>query len=271
MSEASTATILADSAQSEMAPGAGEDAFVVEIDGFEGPLDLLLALARRQKIDLARISILALVDQYFAHMDGLQQLRIEIAADHLVMTAWLAFLKSRLLLPEPVGAEEASGEELAAELADRLRQLEAIRLAAGRLMERPQLGRDVLARGAPEGVRAVKSTQWQGELTDLLKAYARARAQGAQDYHVERRAVVTLEEARAILEPLCAPSLEWRCLQSFVARRCGSSEHRRSALASGFAASLELVREGRLDIRQEQAFGSISVRGAESALARGAA
>ena len=155
--------------------GDGEEAFLVDVDGFEGPLDLLLELARRQKVDLARISILALAEQYLAFIEAARRVRLELAADYLVMAAWLAFLKSRLLLPEPPKGDEPSASDLAAALADRLRRLELIRRAADRLTERARLGRDMFLRGGPEGVETISHPKFQASLYDLLSAYARQR------------------------------------------------------------------------------------------------
>lgn len=237
------------------------DALIVDVDGFEGPLDLLLALARSQKVDLARISILALAEQYLAFVEAARAVRLEIAADYLVMAAWLAYLKSRLLLPEPEVPDEApSGEELAAALAERLRRLEEIRAAARRLGERAQLGRDVFARGMPEGIRTVRRSRFEASLHDLVAAYARRRqVQAARRLVVRRRAAVPLKEARAILERLLGTALDWLPLHLLLGPYL-ADESGRGMLASAFAASLELAREGRVDLRQTEPFGPILAR-----------
>src|SRR5579872_6752024 len=160
----------------------GEQALVVDVEGFEGPLDLLLALARQQKVDLAKISILALADQYLAFIEQARKLRLELAADYLVMAAWLAYLKSRLLLPEQHEADGVSAEEMASALAQRLRRLEAIRRVAEQLLNRPQLGREVFARGLPEPIAEVKKPEWSATLYDLLSAYASQRQKQARAY-----------------------------------------------------------------------------------------
>ena len=184
-------------------PRNGEEAFLVDVDGFEGPLDLLLELARRQKVDLARISILALAEQYLAFIEAARRVRLELAADYLVMAAWLAFLKSRLLLPEPPKGDEPSASDLAAALAERLRRLELIRRAADKLTERARLGRDMFLRGGPEGVETISHPKFQASLYDLLSAYARQRQKTATSRVVMRqRAVWSLAEAREALERL---------------------------------------------------------------------
>jgi len=243
--------------------GEGDDALIVDVAGFEGPLDLLLALARSQKVDLSRISILALAEQYLGFIAELRAMRLELAADYLVMAAWLAYLKSRLLLPEQDdGDEEPSGAELAAQLAFRLRRLEAMREAAALLMTRNRLGRDIFARGAPEGVRIERRSEHTAELYDLLRAYAIQREKVAlANYRVRLRPVVTLTEARSVLQRLVGRVSDWarldQCLAEFVLGDAAPA----SAVASAFGASLELVREGRIEIRQEKAYAPIYMRG----------
>ena len=238
-----------------------QDALIVDVDGFEGPLDLLLALARSQKVDLTRISILALAEQYLALIDAARVVRLEIAADYLVMAAWLAYLKSRLLLPEPEVPDEApSGEELAAALAERLRKLEAIRAAARRLGDRAQLNRDVFARGMPEGIRTVRRSRFEASLHDLVAAYARRRqAAAARRVVVRRRTVIPLKDARTILERLLGATLDWFPLHLLLGPYL-TGETGRGMLASSFAASLELAREGRVELRQTEPFGPILAR-----------
>ncbi|MCB1387428.1 MAG: segregation/condensation protein A [Nitratireductor sp.] len=229
---------------------------VVDVDGFEGPLDLLLELARRQKVDLSGISILALAEQYLAFIAELRKLRIELAADYLVMAAWLAYLKSRLLLPEQPGdGDGPSGEELAAQLAFRLKRLEAMRDAASRLINRNRLGRDFFERGAPEPIVVEKTADYQATLYDLLTAYAAQRQRNAVSHvTIARRQVWSLAEAREILERLVGGLRDWTPLDGFLLEYVPDPKARVSALASSFAATLELVREGRLAMRQEAAF-----------------
>ena len=247
------------------ARGESEPGFVVDVDGFEGPLDLLLDLARRQKVDLGRISILALAEQYLSFIEAARRLRLELAADYLVMAAWLAFLKSRLLLPEPPKGEEPSAAELAAALADRLRRLEAIRRAADQLTERARLGRDMFLRGAAEGIETVSKTSYKANLFDLLSAYARQRQKAAMSrVTLRQRTVWSLAEARAALERLAGCALDWTALDAFLSQYCVDPATARTVRASAFSASLELVREGRFHIRQDRPFAAIWLRRAES-------
>ncbi len=243
-------------------PASGDEvAFRVDVDGFEGPLDLLLELARRQKVDLNKISVLALAEQYLAFIDEARKVRLELAADYLVMAAWLAFLKSRLLLPEPPKADEPDAAELAAALAERLRQLEAIRAAAGLLVNRPRVGRDVALRGGGEGIETIADPRWQATLHDLLSAYARQRQKTAlSKVTLHRRTVWSLEDARATLERLTGVATEWTVLDDFLLDYCTTPEMARTVRASSFSASLEFVREGKIDIRQDCAFAPLWVR-----------
>jgi segregation and condensation protein A len=242
-------------------PAAGEPALVVDVEGFEGPLDLLLTLARQQKVDLAKISILALADQYLAFIEAARQLRLELAADYLVMAAWLAYLKSRLLLPEPPTPDGMSAEEMANALAQRLRRLEAIRQVAEQLLNRPQLGRDVFARGQPEPIAEIKRPQWSATLYDLLSAYA-ARRQNQARAHVSvpKRTVWSLAEAREALERLIGHALDWSPLDQYLVEYLAEPSQRSTVLASSFAAALELAREGRLELHQHAAFAPLYVR-----------
>lgn len=243
-------------------PRAEGEAFLVDVDGFEGPLDLLLELARRQKVDLARISILALAEQYLAFIEAARRVRLELAADYLVMAAWLAYLKSRLLLPEaPKGGEEPSAADLAAALAERLRRLELIRLAADRLVQRGRLGRDMFLRGGPEGLETISQPRYQASMFDLLSAYARQRQKNAISRVVLRqRTVWSLAEAREALERLAGVAAEWTVLDDFLLQYCADLQTARTVRASSFSASLEMVREGHLDIRQDRAFAPLWVR-----------
>jgi len=236
-------------------------ALVVDVDGFEGPLDLLLALARTQKVDLARISILALAEQYLAYIEELRQLRLELAADYLVMAAWLAYLKSRLLLPAPAPDEEPSGEEMAAALAFRLRRLEAMREASAKLVSRERLGREVFARGMPEPVEVVRQSDYGATLYDLLTAYASQRQrQMVSVVHVRRRQVWSLAEARDVLSRMIGNMADWTPVDVFLSPWILTPEMRATVLASSFSASLELVREGRVELRQTAPFASLYVR-----------
>lgn len=238
----------------------GEDpALVIDVDGFEGPLDLLLALARSQKVDITRISILALAEQYLAFIEEARRVRLELAADYLVMAAWLAYLKSRLLLPEPE-TDEPSGEELAAELAFRLQRLEAMRDAAARLANSDRLGRDVFARGAPEPVEVIKKSEYSATLYDLLSAYAaRRQEQSIAVVHVRKRAVWSLQEAKELLAGIIGSLADWAPLETFLSPYL-TDEVRATVTASAFGASLELVREGRIELRQTEAFAPLYIR-----------
>jgi segregation and condensation protein A len=241
--------------------GESEPAFVVDVDGFEGPLDLLLELARRQKVDLARISILALAEQYLAFVEAARRVRLELAADYLVMAAWLAYLKSRLLLPELPKGEEPSAAELAAALADRLRRLEAIRRAADKLTDRARLGRDMFLRGAAEGIETKSHTNYRANLFDLLSAYARQRQKNAiSRVTLRQRAVWSLAEAREALERLAGAAAEWTVLDDYLLQYCVDLPTARTVRASAFSASLEMVREGKFDLRQDRPFSTIWLR-----------
>jgi segregation and condensation protein A len=240
----------------------GEPQLVVDVDGFEGPLDLLLELARRQKVDLTRISILALADQYLIFIEAARKLRLELAADYLVMAAWLAYLKSRLLLPEKNTPEAASAADLASDLAMRLRRLEAMRLAARRLAERDQLGREIFARGMPEPTVVVDQSSWDATLYDLLQAYAKQRQKHAgARVHVRRRVVWALADAREALQRLIGRALDWTSLDDYLMRYTFETGLGPTVRASGFAATLEMVREGQFELRQDKAFAPIFVRG----------
>ncbi len=241
--------------------GGDEPALVVDVDGFEGPLDLLLALARSQKVDITRISILALAEQYLAFIERVRQMRLEIAADYLVMAAWLAYLKSRLLLPEVDGGEEPTGEELATQLAFRLRRLEAMREAAARLANRNRLGRDVFARGAPEPVEIKRVSRYTATLYDLLSAYAARRQETAVAVvHIRPRTVWSLQDAHEALARVIGRVADWTPLASLLAPYLASPTMRRSVTASAFGASLELVREGRVELQQTKHFTPLYIR-----------
>lgn len=241
--------------------GLHEEGLVVDIAGFEGPLDLLLHLARTQKVDLARISILALVEQYLHFIDRAQRIRIELAADYLVMAAWLAYLKSRLLIPQAPKDGGPTGEEMAATLAFRLKRLEAMRDAATRLINRNRLGRDFFARGAPEHIPTQRQSAFDASLYDLLSAYATLRQRhSVTQVTIEKRNVWSLADAREVLHRLVGEIDDWTALDHFLLRYMTDPSERKTAIASAFAASLEMVREGHLEIRQEGAFQPIYLR-----------
>ncbi len=243
----------------------------VDVDGFEGPLDLLLELARRQKVDLAKISILALANQYLEFIEEVRKLRIEVAADYLVMAAWLAYLKSRLLLPVVDEAgEEPSGEEMAALLAFRLQRLEAMREAGLRLINRNRLGRDFFPRGMTEPMNVEVRPEYSADMYDLLTAYASLRQRNAvSQVTIARRQVWSLQEARDILTRFIGGLKDWTPLDTFLLDYLPDPKMRVTALASSFAASLEMAREGLVSIRQEKAFAPIYVRaGGKSAAPR---
>jgi segregation and condensation protein A len=238
---------------------------VLDLDGYEGPIDLLLTLAREQKVDLGRISILALADQYLAFITRQSHLQLEIAADYLVMAAWLAYLKSRLLLPQPPEDDEPSAAELAAALAQRLRLLEAMQTAGGRLMARPRLGHDVFVRGAPEDLAAVPVPVYELGLYEMLRAYGENRRRTATVMTIEPSTFHSMDDALRRLARFLGHMPEWRELTSFLPQEVRSELFRRSALAATFAATLELAREGRIELRQDRAFGPIYLRSPASA------
>jgi segregation and condensation protein A len=234
---------------------------VVDLEGYEGPIDMLLTLAREQKVDLTKISILQLADQYLAYISAARRLRLEIAADYLVMAAWLAYLKSRLLLPEPAPEDEPTGAELAAALTHQLQRLEAMQQAGARLMARPQLGRDVFARGAPEGLPRVLKPVYEATLYDLLRAYGDQRQRKEQAVlHIEAPELFSMDDALQRLGRVLGRVPDWRSLMSFLPPGLRGGIVERSAVAATFAASLELVRSGRLQLRQDSAFGPIYIR-----------
>ena len=245
----------------DVVEAAGEPAFTVDLDGFEGPLDLLLELARRQRVDLARISILSLAEQYLTFVEAARKLRLEIAADYLVMAAWLAFLKSRLLLPAAPEPADQDASALAEALAQRLRALAAIRKAGEFLLNRPRLGHDFFARGGPEPIEASPRLSYQASLYDLLAAYARqAQRHALARVRFKTREVWSLAEARQALTRLVGGQPDWTAFDEFLRKACADVGMRRSARASAFAASLELAREGRLEMRQERAFAPLWLR-----------
>ena len=254
------------SAPSSRGEGCGEgpsgpEQLVLELDGYEGPIDLLLALAREQKVDLGKISILALADQYLAFIARQRSLNLEIAADYLVMAAWLAYLKSRLLLPQPAPEEEPSAAVLAAELEHRLRLLEAMQIAGSRLMARPRIGQDIFLRGEPEGVGVIPVPVYELTLHELLQAYGAARRRTeSTPLTIEPAEFHSMDEALNRLAHFIGRVPNWREIASFLPRELRGELFRRSALAATFCAVLELARRGRLQLRQENAFGPIYLR-----------
>jgi segregation and condensation protein A len=236
-----------------------DDELTLSIDGWEGPLGLLLTLARSQKVDLAAISILELVEQYLTYISEARALKLEIAADYLVMAAWLAYLKSCLLLPKDPEADP-SAEEIALRLHLRLQRLDAMREAGARLMGRDRIGRDVFVRGAPEGLRLVRKSAWQARPFDLFAAFGMVKARATPPLHVVHpRSVMTLEEALDRVGRMLGTKLDWTQLEAFLPLT-EDPQFRRSALASSFVAALELARLGRVDIAQDEAFSPILLR-----------
>ncbi|WP_088184743.1 segregation and condensation protein A [Sphingobium sp. Z007] len=237
------------------------ETLTVSFEAWEGPLDLLLSLARTQKVDLREISILALTEQYLDFIDGARELRLELAADYLVMAAWLAYLKSSLLLPRQEQADP-SPEDLALRLQLRLQRLHAMRDAAARLMARDRVGRDVFARRKPEGLRLVKKTQWRASLYDLIQSYGQIRARTQPAVHViALRPVMTLDEAIQRVGSLVGAALDWTRLESFLPPDLDAPKAK-SALASSFVAALELARQGRLEMQQDGIFAPLYLRAA---------
>lgn len=239
-----------------------EERLIVDIEGFEGPLDVLLALARTQKVDLKQISILELVKQYLEFVQAARKVRLELAADYLVMAAWLAYLKSRLLLPEEENEDELSAEELAARLTHQLQRLNAIRERAAELMSRNQMGRDMFARGAPEPVVVTRHHTYELSLYELLTAYSEHKIRGvAADIRIHKRAVYTLDKAIERLSDMLGLALDWTDLSQFMPDDIDDPQVIRSAKASMFTASLELAKNGKAEIVQKQLFGPLFIRG----------
>ena len=245
----------------ELAPSAAterEDALQLSLDSWEGPLDLLLTLARGQKVDLRQISILQLVEQYLAFIAEMRA-KLEVAADYLVMAAWLAYLKSALLLPKDPEIDP-SPEELALRLQLRLERLNAMRESGARLMARDRIGRDIFLRGAPEGLRVVRTTAWDCNFFELLSAYGQIQARNAPVMHVvKRRAVMTLEEALDRVSAMLGHALDWTQLEAFLPPDAEPAL-RRSALASSFLAMLELAKQGRVELQQASSFAPLLVK-----------
>ena len=236
-----------------------DDTLTLSLDGWEGPLDLLLSLARAQKVDLHAISILDLVEQYLAYLAQATTLKLDVAADYLVMAAWLAYLKSCLLLPRDEQADP-SPDELAFRLQQRLMRLDAMRDAGARLIGGDRIGRDVFVRGWPEGLRLIRTAAWQATAFDLYAAYGRVRARTQPAMHVvAHRAVMTLEDAIARVAALLGSALDWTTLEAFLPVTSDPA-YRRSALASSFVAALELARQGRIELAQDGPFDELRLR-----------
>ena len=238
------------------------EALIVDVDGFEGPLDLLLTLSRTQKVDLMRISVLELAQQYLEFVERAKALRIELAADYLVMAAWLAFLKSRLLLPPDPTDEGPSGEEMAAHLAFQLERLQAMRDCAARLMARDQKGRDFFVRGIPENVETVRTLNYTANLLDLMQAYSRIRTRDEfRPFVMDRNDIFTMEEALERMRGLIGFAVDWVDISSYLPDEWGASPmRRRAATASTFAASLELAKAGKVELRQSDTFAPLELR-----------
>jgi segregation and condensation protein A len=241
------------------------EALIVDVDGYEGPLDLLLALSRSQKVDLRKISVLQLAEQYLVFVNQAVALRIELAADYLVMAAWLAFLKSRLLLPPEPGADGPSAEDLASHLAFQLERLAAMREAAATLMARDQLGRDRFARGLPESLDSRRITKWDATLLDLMRAYARIRTRDDfRPYAMDRVHVFTMEQALERLRGLLGYAGAWTDLMTFLPEGWATPDRRRSVTAAHFAAVLELAKRGVVQLRQSDTFAPIEIKTPEA-------
>ncbi|MDR3498699.1 MAG: ScpA family protein [Parvibaculum sp.] len=243
-------------------PTSDDGAFlIVDLDGFEGPLDVLLTLARNQKVDLTRISILKLAEQYLDFINRAHRMELDLAADYLVMAAWLAYLKSRLLLPPPDVEEGPSGAEMAARLAFQLQRLESMRNAARGIFARKQLGLHVFRRGAPEGVRVVKTSEYQGTLYELLKAYSDQRLKGHETHWEPKRLpILAIEVARKRLEQMLGMMFDWGRIDAYLPVEYMSGEMRRSALASTFSAALVLAKDGEVELRQTGAYQPLFMR-----------
>ena len=244
-----------------------DETLIIDVAGFEGPLDLLLQLARSQKVDIAKISILALAEQYLEFINAARRMKLELAADYLVMAAWLAYLKSRLLIPQAPDDEEMPAEEIAARLAFRLHRLQAMREAGAQLMARNQLGRDVFERGAPEPLIVDTKREYADNLVDLLKAYAERRQHEAthHSYEIRKLSVFSVKEARAALERLIGTMDDWGRFDVWLSEYLVEPDRRPSVIASSLTASLELAREGKVEMRQEKAFDPIFMRRSSAA------
>lgn len=252
----------------EAAAAASEngEGLIVDVDGYEGPLDVLLALARVQKVDLRKISILALAEQYLTFIEAARIRQLDLAADYLVMAAWLAYLKSKLLLPQDEKPGEPSAEEMAERLTLQLQRLEAIRIAAARLMARDKLGADVFWRGSPEGIRVIKTPRYADTLLDLLKAYSTQRVKKIvhSNYEIQKLKLFAIEDARHRLERMLGVIVDWSVIDNLVPEEFNSGTPRRSGIASTLSAALEMVRDGHVELRQMAPFAPLYVRRKET-------
>jgi segregation and condensation protein A len=239
-----------------------EEALIIDVDGYEGPLDVLLALARAQKVDLRKISILALAEQYLLFIAAARVKQLDLAADYLVMASWLAYLKSKLLLPEPETEGEPTADELAERLTLQLQRLEAIRIAATRLMSRDRLGTEVFLRGSPEGIRVIKTPQYSDTLLDLLKAYSSQRVKkiAHSSYELQRLPLFAIEDARHRLEKMLGVIIDWSTIDMLVPTEFSTGRPRRTGIASTLSASLEMARDGLVEMRQMAPFAPLYVR-----------
>lgn len=245
-----------------------DEALLITVDGFEGPLDLLLTLARNQKVDIAKISILKLAEQYLEFVETAKKLNLELAADYLVMAAWLAYLKSRLILPQEKGPDgEPTADEMATRLRWRLQRLDAMRAASTRLMGRERLDRDVFGRGDPEAVNVIKLRTYKDTLYDLLTAYAtdRVRKLGGKSYRPQMAPVLAIEEARERLERMLGKISDWSALTTLLPFEWSGGARRRSAVASTLLAALEMARDGKVQLQQASPFAEIYVRDGQRA------
>jgi segregation and condensation protein A len=245
-----------------------DETLLITVDGFEGPLDLLLTLARNQKVDIAKISILKLAEQYLEFVESAKKLNLELAADYLVMAAWLAYLKSRLILPQEKGPDgEPTADEMATRLRWRLQRLDAMRAASTRLMGRERLDRDVFGRGDPEAVNVIKLRTYKDTLYDLLTAYAtdRVRKLGGKTYRPEMAPVLAIEEARERLERMLGRISDWSALTALLPFEWSGGARRRSAMASTLLAALEMARDGKVQLQQASPFAEIYVRDGQRA------
>jgi segregation and condensation protein A len=247
----------------DLPPAAPDETLVVTLDGFEGPLDVLLSLARTQKVDIAKISILKLADQYLEFIEQAKRMNLELAADYLVMAAWLAYLKSRLILPQPEQKDgEPSPDELATRLRWRLLRLDQMREAAARLMAGDRLGREIFARGMPEPVNVVKLRTYKDTMYDLLTAYAseRIKKMRGKNYQLRASPVMLIEQARERLERLLGKIPDWSSLQTMLPEGWTGGPRRRSAMASMLMACLEAARDGRIELRQMAPFEELFIK-----------
>jgi segregation and condensation protein A len=242
------------------------EALIIDVDGYEGPLDVLLALARVQKVDLRRISILALAEQYLTFIEAARIRQLDLAADYLVMASWLAYLKSKLLLPQDDKPGEPSAEEMAERLTLQLQRLEAIRIAAARLMARDKLGTDVFWRGSPEGIRVIKTPRYADTLLDLLKAYSTQRVKKIvhSSYEIQKLKLFAIEDARHRLQRMLGVIVDWSVIDQFLPEEFGSGKSRRSGIASILSATLEMVRDGHVELRQMGPYAPVYVRRKET-------